>query len=81
MDAFVEVRNETCLRDAGLLQSSFVLSARSLVACPAIPVPLASPTVAPPASSGESASLHYDHYGRDGQEETFCYRKRKAPKA
>jgi hypothetical protein len=87
MDALAEVRNEeTHLCDAGLLQSSIVLAARSsaghsLSARPAASVPLSSPLVVPPADHGESVGLHCDHCGRDGHVEVFCYRKRKAQKA
>jgi hypothetical protein len=86
MDALAEVRNEEIrLRDAGLLQSTTVLSARSSAdhsssSRPAS-VPLASPPVVPPAAHGESVGLHYDHCGRDGHVEAFCYRKKKAQKA
>jgi hypothetical protein len=87
MDALAEVYNEeNHLRDAGLLQSATVLTAhssagRSLSARPVAPVPLASPPVVPPATRGESVGLHYDHCGRDGHVEAFCYRKKKAQKA
>jgi hypothetical protein len=69
MDALAEVRNEeTHLCDAGLLQSSTVLDARSsvghsLTARPTAPVPLASPPIVPSATRGESVGLHYDHCG------------------
>jgi hypothetical protein len=84
MDALAEVRNEeTHLSDAGLLQSATVLATRSSAghssfARPTAPVPLASPLVVPPAARGESVGLHYDHCGRDGHVEAFCYRKKKA---
>jgi hypothetical protein len=73
----------THLRDAGLLQSSTILAARSSVshsstARPAALVPLASPPVVPPTARGESIGLHC---GRDGHVEAFCYRKKKAQKA
>jgi hypothetical protein len=83
MDALAEVYNEeNHLRDAGLLQSATVLTAhssagRSLSARPVAPIPLASPPVVPPATHGESVGLHYDHCGRDGHVEAFCYRKKK----
>jgi hypothetical protein len=86
MDALAEVRNEEIrLRDAGLLQSTTILSARSSAdhsssSRPAS-VPLASPPVVPPAAHGESVGLHYDHCGSDGHVEAFCYRKKKAQKA
>jgi hypothetical protein len=67
MDAQAEVHNEeTRLQDAGLLQISSVLAA---------------PSVAPSAARSVSTSLHYDHYGRDGHVEAFCYMKKKAQKA
>jgi hypothetical protein len=56
MDALAEVRNEEVrLRDAGLLQSTTVLAARSSAGRssstrPAAPVPLAPPPVVPPAA-------------------------------
>jgi hypothetical protein len=84
MYTLAEVRNEKIhLRDADLLQSTTVLTARSSVdrsssARPATPVTLASPPVIPPAACGESGGLHYDHCGRDGHVEAFCYRKKKA---
>jgi hypothetical protein len=84
MDALAEVRNEELrLRDAGLLQSATVLSARSSASCsssarPAASVPLASPPLVPPAACSESGGLHCAHCGRDGHVETFCYRKKKA---
>jgi hypothetical protein len=76
----------TRLRDAGLLQSSTILVARSSVshsstARLAALVPLASPLVVPPTARGESIGLHCDHCGRDGHVEAFCYRKKKAQKA
>jgi hypothetical protein len=87
MYTLAEVRNEEIrLRDADLLQSATVLAARSSVdrsssARPATPVTLASPPVIPSAACGESGGLHYDHCGRDGHVEAFCYRKKKAQKA
>jgi hypothetical protein len=84
MDALAEVHNEEVhLCDAGLLQSTTVLAARSSAgysssARPVAPVPLASPPVAPPAAHGESGGLHCDH---DGHVEAFCYWKKKAQKA
>jgi hypothetical protein len=84
MDALAEVHNEEVrLCDAGLLQSTTVLAARSSTgysssARPAAPVPLASPPVSPPAPRGESGGLHCGH---DGHVEAFCYRKKKAQKA
>jgi hypothetical protein len=62
------------------------LTARSLAghsssAHPAAPVPLDSPLVIPPTARGESGRLHYDHCGRDGHVEVFCYKKKKAQKA
>jgi hypothetical protein len=78
MDTLAEVRNEeTRLHDAGLVQSSTVLAARSSTA----PMPLASPPVVPPAARGESVDLHCDQCGRNGHVEAFYYRKRKAQKA
>jgi hypothetical protein len=78
IDAFAEVRNEeTRLCDVDLLQSSIVLVGRSSSAHPAAPVPLASPPVVSPAARGESVGLHYDHCGRDGHVDAFCYRKKK----
>jgi hypothetical protein len=59
--ALADVRNEeTHLHVVGLLQSSSILIARYSTACPATPVPLASP-VAPLAALGENASLHYNY--------------------
>jgi hypothetical protein len=64
MDALNEVHNEKVrLRDAGLLQSTTVLAARSSAsrsssARPTASVPLASPPVVPPAAHGESSGLH-----------------------
>jgi hypothetical protein len=87
MDALSELRNEgTHLRDVGLLQSSTVLAARSSVGhssstCPAAPMPLASSPVVLLAACGGSVGLYYDHCGRDGHVETFCYRKKKSQKA
>jgi hypothetical protein len=76
MDVLAEVHNEeTHLPDAGFLWVSFVLAAHSSVARPAAPVPLVSPPIAPFAARGASTSLHYDHCGRDGYVEAFCYRK------
>jgi hypothetical protein len=86
MDVLAEVRNgEINLRDAGLLQSTTFLAARSSAgrsssAHPAAPVPLASPMIVPPAARGEIVGLHCDHCGRDGHVEAFCYRKKKAQK-
>jgi hypothetical protein len=81
MDAFAEVCNEeTCLRDAGLLQSSSVLAALSLVAHPTAPASLTSPPIALPTARDESVGLHCDHCDRDGHVEVFCCRKRKAQK-
>jgi hypothetical protein len=59
------------------------LATRSSAGCSssARPVPLASPLVVPPATCGESGGLHYDHCGRDGHVEAFCYWKKKAQKA
>jgi hypothetical protein len=87
MDALTEVCSEEVhLRDAGLLQSVVVLAARSsadrsLSACPATPMPLASPPVVSSAARGESGGLHCDHCGRDRHVEAFCYKKKKAQKA
>jgi hypothetical protein len=87
MDALVVVHNEEVrLRDAGLLQSATVLAARSSAsrsssARPTASVPHASSPVVPPGARGESDGIHYDHCGRDGHEEAFCYRKKKAHKA
>jgi hypothetical protein len=87
MDALAEVRNEeTRLRDAGLLQSTTILVARSSTdrsssARPTALVPLASPPVVPLAACVESVGLHCDHCGRDGHVEALCYRKKKAQKA
>jgi predicted phosphoribosyltransferase len=59
MDALIEVRiEEICLRDAGILQSATVLVACSSVGHSsssrlAVPVPLVSPPVVPPAARGE----------------------------
>jgi hypothetical protein len=81
------VHNEEIrLRDAGLLLSTTVLAARSstghsMSAHPNAPMPHASPPVVPPTARGESVGLHYDHYGRDGHMEAFCYRNKKAQKA
>jgi hypothetical protein len=64
MDTLAEVRNEeTRLHDAGLLQSSIVLAGHTSSACPAAPVPLASPMVVPPAACGEIVGLHCNHCG------------------
>jgi hypothetical protein len=69
MDTLVEVCNEeTNLRDAGLLQSSTALAARSSAgrsssSRPAALVPLASPPVVPPIAHDESVGLCYGHYG------------------
>jgi hypothetical protein len=57
-----------CLCDASLLQPATILAARSSTgrsssACPAAPVPLASPPVVPLAARGESVDLHCDHCG------------------
>jgi hypothetical protein len=87
MDALVDLRNEEVrLRDADLLQSATVLTARSSASCsssarPTVSVPLASPPVVPPAARGESGGLHSAHCGRDGHVEAFCYRKKKGQKA
>jgi hypothetical protein len=82
MDALAELRNEeTCLHDAGLLQVSSVLAARSSVTHPTAPVPPTSPPVAPSATRGASTILHCDHCGQDGHVDVFCYRKKKAQKA
>jgi hypothetical protein len=54
------------------------LASRSSSARPTASVPLASPLVVPPAARGESGGLHCAHCGRDGHEEAFCYRKKKA---
>jgi hypothetical protein len=84
MDALTEIRNEEVrLHDAGLLQSATVLVARSLAgrfssAHPTASVPLASPSVVPPAARGEIGGLHCEHCGRDGHVEAFCYRKKKS---
>jgi hypothetical protein len=78
MDAPTEVHNEeTHLQDADLLRASSVLAARSSIACPAAPMPPASPLVAPSAAHGVSTGLHCDHCGRDGHVDAFCYRKKK----
>jgi hypothetical protein len=76
MDVLTEVR----LCDAGLLQSATILAThssagRSSFARPAAPVPLASPSIVPPAAHG---GLHCDHCGRDEHVKAFCYRKKKA---
>jgi hypothetical protein len=81
MDDLAEVYNETHLQDAGLLSVSSVLATRSSVAHPTAPVPSVSPPVALFAACGASTGLHYDHYGRDGHVEAFCYKKKKAQKA
>jgi hypothetical protein len=84
MDALAEVHNEEVhLCDAGLLQSSTVLAARSSAsrsssARPTASVLLASPPVVPPAARGESGGLHCAHCGHEGHVEVFCYRKKKA---
>jgi hypothetical protein len=57
------------------------LATRSSVACPTVPVPSASLPIALSATCGESTGLHYDHCGRDGHVEAFCYKKKKAQKA
>jgi hypothetical protein len=81
MYALAEVRNEeTHLQDAGLLWVSSVLATRSSVARRATPVPSVSPPVGPSATRGASTGLHCDHCGRDGDVETFCYRKKKVQK-
>jgi hypothetical protein len=59
------LNEETHLQDACLLRISSVLVARSSVASPAAPMPLASHPVALSASRGASTGLHCDHYGRD----------------
>jgi hypothetical protein len=79
MDALTEVH----LHDVGLLQSATILAAhssasRSSSVRPTASVPLASPSVVPPAYRGESGDLHCAHCGRDGHVEAFCYRKKKA---
>jgi hypothetical protein len=87
IDALTEVHNEEVrLRDAGLLQSTTVLVARSSAshsssARPTASVPLASPPVVPPVARGESGGLHCAHCGHDDHVEAFCYRKKKAQKA
>jgi hypothetical protein len=82
MDALTEICNEeTHLQDAGLLQVSSVLVARSLVACPTAPVAPVYPSIALSAAHGASIDLHCDHCGRDGLVKAFCYRKKKAQKA
>jgi hypothetical protein len=64
MGALAKIRNEEIhLRDAGLLQSSTVLAARSSSSRPTAPVPQASPPVVPPSARSESVVLHYDHCG------------------
>jgi hypothetical protein len=64
MNALAEVHNkETHLCDVGFLRVSSVLAARSLVARPATPMPLASPLVAQSTALGESTSLNCDQYG------------------
>jgi hypothetical protein len=68
-------------QDAGLLQVSSVLAARSSIARPAALVPPASHLVAPSAARGASTGLHCDHCGRDGHVEAFCYRKKNTHKA
>jgi hypothetical protein len=84
MDALAEVHNEeTRLRDAGLLQSTTILDARSSAggsssSHPTTSLPLASPLVVPPTAHGESIGFHCDHCGRDGHVEAFCYKKKKA---
>jgi hypothetical protein len=82
MDALAEVRNEeTRLQDVGLLRVSSVLATRSLVACPATPMPPTSPPIALSTARGASIGLHCDHCDQDGHVEAFCYRKKKAQKA
>jgi hypothetical protein len=82
MDDLAEVYNEeTHLQDTGLLPATSVLATRSSVARPTAPVPLVSPSVALFAACGASTGLYYDHYGRDGHVEAFCYKKKKAQKA
>jgi hypothetical protein len=84
MDALAEICNEEVrLHDAGLLQSATILAARSSAghfssAHPTASVPLASPSVVPPAARGESGGLHCDHCGRDEHVVSFCYRKKKS---
>jgi hypothetical protein len=87
MDAIAEVCNEEVrLHDAGLLQSTTVLAARSLAshslsAQPTASVPLASHPVVPPVARGESGGLHCAHCGHNDHVEAFCYRKKKVQKA
>jgi hypothetical protein len=64
MGALAKIRNEEIhLRDAGLLQSSTVLAARSSSSRPTASVPQASPPVVPPVARSESVVLHCDHCG------------------
>jgi hypothetical protein len=87
IDALDDVRNEeTHLRDAGLLQFSSILVARSSTIHSSAthsttPMSLIPPSVAPLATHGKSVDLRCDHCDRDGHVEAFCYRKRKAQKA
>jgi hypothetical protein len=53
-------------------------ASRSSSARPAAPVPVASPSVVPPATRGESGGPHCGH---NGHVEAVCYKKEKAPKA
>jgi hypothetical protein len=56
-------------------------ASHSSSARPTASMPLASPSVVPPAARGESGGLHCAHCGRDGHVEAFYYRKKKAQKA
>jgi hypothetical protein len=81
VDALAEVcKEETRLQDPSLLWVSSILATRSSVARPVPSVPPASAPVAPSTARGASTNLHYDHCGRDGHVDAFCYRKKKAQK-
>jgi hypothetical protein len=79
IDAIVEVRNEeTCLQDANLLRVSSVLGAHFSVARCTTLVRSTSPPIDLSAARGVSTDLYYDHCGRYGHVNVFCYRKKKA---
>jgi hypothetical protein len=64
MDAFASVRNEeTCLRTAGLLQSSSVLTSRSLASRQTV-APTMMPSLVPPSSQGPCGGLNCDYCNR-----------------
>jgi hypothetical protein len=82
MDAIAEVRNEeTCLQDANLLLVSSVLGAHFSVVRSTTLVRSTSPPIALSAARGVSTDLYYDHCGRYGHVNVFCYRKKKAQEA